>query len=221
MEFKVSEEKERTTHHYYGINWIFLFNVAHVQINYVQAVASSFLGVGCLHQRASFARTARSWITRRALLTMYPLARSKYIPCVLPTWSPILPLRNVQTKPTKSCTSVGPVQGTLPRICKRSMVGCFAPFGRGRVEATHQRPLGAVTCCPLLLLTCAVLMTPSHIEGQHVSSCARNALLYTDPPVLFCSAPLLLCCCSCCSALLLVCCCSCNERRISMRLTCL
>ena len=192
MEFKVSEEKERTTHHY----WISNFN---------------------------FARTALSWITRRALLTMYPLARSKYIPSVLPTWSPLLPLRNVQTKPTKSCTSVGPVQGTLPRICKRSLVGCFAPppLVGGGDDATHQRPLGAVTCCPLLLLTCAVLMTPSHIEGQHVSSCARNALLYTDPSLLFCSAPLLLCCCSCCSALLLLCCCSCNERRISMRLTCL
>ena len=36
----------------------------------------------------------------------------------------------------------------LPRICSRTLMGCFAP-----------------PCCPLFLLTCALLMTPSHSEA--------------------------------------------------------
>ena len=34
----------------------------------------------------------------------------------------------------------------------------------GGAKATHQRPLGAVACCALLLLTCALLMTSSRIR---------------------------------------------------------
>ena len=36
-------------------------------------------------------------------------------------------------------------------------------------EAFHQRPLGVVACCPLFLLTSALLMTSSHSEG-HITS---------------------------------------------------
>ena len=187
------------------INWI--SNFAHCSNKLCAGSCQLLLGVGCLRQRASFARTALSWITRRALLTMYPLARSKYIPCVLPTWSPLLPLRNVQTKPTKSCTSVGPVQGTLPRICKRSLVGCFAPpplVGGGRrnpsvtsrcsnllpsasadVRCTddaiaHRRPTCKFVCeeCPTL-----------HRPLSPVLLCSSAALLLL---LLFCSSAALL-----------------------------
>ena len=75
---------------------------------------------------------------------------------------------------------------TLPRSSirqsarpARALMCCFIPsFDRGE-EAIHQRPLDAVTCCPLLLLMCALLMTALRskvLELSGSSACGGTAL---------------------------------------------
>ena len=44
--------------------------------------------------------------------------------------------------------------------CPTNMMECLRKGGEG-----DQRPLSAAACCPLLLLTCALLVTSSHSEG--------------------------------------------------------
>ena len=56
------------------------------------------------------------------------------------------------------------------RICSRTLLGCFAPLYPPAtlllpIGEYRWRPLGAVACCSLLLLTRALLMTSSHSEG--------------------------------------------------------
>ena len=56
----------------------------------------------------------------------------------------------------------------LPRLCSRTLMDCFvlrSPW-KGRDDAIHQRPLDAVACCPLLLLTRALLMTSSRSKAS-------------------------------------------------------
>ena len=58
-------------------------------------------------------------------------------------------------------------QPFLPRICSRTLMGCFAPRcqshrRRGKTKQPHQGPLGAVACCSYVLLTSALLVTSSH-----------------------------------------------------------
>ena len=50
----------------------------------------------------------------------------------------------------------------------RTLMGCLplAPPPLSRDEASYQWPLGAVACGFLLLLTCALLMTPSHSKAN-------------------------------------------------------
>ena len=45
-------------------------------------------------------------------------------------------------------------------------MGCSDPFLLLYEYNHHQRPLGAVACCPLLLLTHALLMTSSHSKAD-------------------------------------------------------
>ena len=60
----------------------------------------------------------------------------------------------------------------LRRICSRSLMGCLATvkgWGVGGTKQPTSEPPphpGAVACCPLHLLTRALLMTSSHSEGR-------------------------------------------------------
>ena len=48
---------------------------------------------------------------------------------------------------------------SLSRICSKTLMD------KSGDDGTQQRPLGAVDCCPLFLLTCALLMTSSQSKA--------------------------------------------------------